>query len=87
MPTSKGALYTINEANEEGIPSKMPWLVMMVKYTAGTQFRAKFRIEAPIAFSLNPSRRPIFADAPKFVTFNGMTELIKLGEKKDPDFT
>ena len=88
FPYAKEAVWTLEEANQEGIPWRIPSLVVLVKYTAGSHFKAKFTIDAKIGWSINPMRWPIFAEASKPVTFDGKTELAPEGDGEfDNDFT
>ncbi len=87
FPIANEAVWTLEEVKQEGIPWRIPSLVTLIKYIPGTQFEAKFTIDAKVGFSINPMRWPIFADAPKPVLFDGKAQLILEGEEIDSDFT
>ena len=88
FPLAKEAVWTLEEANQEGLPWRIPSLVLLLKRTSATRFKAKFTIDAKIGWSINPMRWPIFAEAAKPVTFDGETQLIPEGEEElDQDFT
>ena len=54
LPYPRKVHWTLNEANKEGIPLRIPYLVVLVTYKAGRPFKLKFTIDASIGSSLNP---------------------------------
>ena len=88
----QGVLWNLNEAKEEGIPLRIPSLVVLVTTKAhdtGTPFRlkVKFSINASIGLSLNPQRSSIFARPVEPVLLDDTMQLIPDGSSVDPDFT
>lgn len=88
-------LWSLNEAKEEGIPLRIPSLVVLVTKANETgkpfRFRVKFSINASIGLSLNPKRSSIFANIfakpVEPVLLDDTMQLIPTGNEVDPDFT
>ena len=87
FPQPKKVHWSLNEANEEGIPWRIPYLVVLVTYKAGRPFKVKFAINASIGPSLNPQRWQIFAKSLEPVPLHDGMQLIPSGGKVDDDFT
>lgn len=87
FPHPKKVQWNLNEANEEGIPLRIPHLVVLVTYKAGNPFKLKFAIDASIGLSLNPQRWPIFAKSLEPVLLFDEMQLIPTGNEIDSDFT
>ena len=87
----QGVLWNLNEAKEEGIPLRIPSLVVLVTkaHDAGQPFRlkVKFSINASIGLSLNPQRSSMFAKPVEPVRLDDTMQLIPDGDSVDPDFT
>ena len=87
----QGVLWTLNEAKEEGIPLRIPSLVVLVTKANETskpfRFKVKFSINASIGLSLNPQRSSIFAKPVEPVLLDDTMQLIPTGDEVDPDFT
>lgn len=83
FPLANEAVWTLEEANSEGIPWRIPPMVLLLKYHAGVPFRARFEIDAKVGFSVNPLRwGRIFANPAREVRFDGRTELVLEGERE-----
>ena len=87
IPYPNQAVWTPEEAKEEGIPSRIPSLVFVVRYPPGKPFKAKFSTEAKIGFSLNPMCWSIFAAPVQPVTFNESLPLVPPDEEIDAEFS
>lgn len=87
----QGVLWNLNEAKEEGIPLRIPSLVVLLTkvHDTGKPFRLKlkFSINASIGLSLNPQRSSIFAKPVEPVLLDDSMQLIPDGNEVDPDFT
>ena len=88
----QGVLWNLSEAKEEGIPLRIPSLVVLVTPKAqdtGKPFRLKlkFSMNASIGLSLNPQRSSIFAKPVEPVLLDDTMQLIPDGDEIDPDFT
>ena len=93
---SHGVLWNLNEAKEEGIPLRIPSLVVLVTTTMKAhhetedkpfRFKVKFSINASIGMSLNPQRSSLFAKPVEPVLLDETMELIPTGNEVDADFT
>ena len=90
-----GVLWNLNEAKEEGIPLRIPSLVILVTKAVrengnsndAFRFKVKFSINASIGLSLNPQRSSIFAKPVEPVVLDDRMQLIPAGEEVEPDFT
>ena len=88
----QGVLWNLNEAKEEGIPLRIPSLVVLVTTKAHEtgkpfRFKVRFSINASIGLSLNPQRSSIFAKPVEPVLLDDTMQLIPTGNEVDPDFT
>ena len=91
VKSEKGVLWNLEEAMEEGIPLRIPSLVVLVTNAHETgepfRFKLKFSIKASIGLSLNPQRSSIFAKPVEPVLLDDSMQLIPTGNEVDPDFT
>ena len=85
LPKRKKVRWSLNEANEEGIPWRIPYLVILFRYKAGKPFKVKFAINASIAFSMNPQQ--IFAPSLKPIPLSDGMQLIPTWDDVDQYFT
>lgn len=84
---AREAVWTLEEANQEGLPQMIPSLVIMVKCLPGESFMADFDVEAKVGFSMNPLRWPLLRGTPKPVHFDGMTEYLPFEGPLNRDFS
>ena len=87
LPRFRKVHWSLNEANQEGIPWRIPYLVVLMTYAAGKPFKIKFAINASIGPSLNPQRWQIFAKSLEPVSLDEGMKLIPTGGEVDRDFT
>ena len=87
FPCATQAVWTIEEANQEGIPLRIPSMVVLLRHKGNAAFTAKFTIHAKVGFSMNPMRLPILTAPLKPVNFDGKRQLIKQGQQVDDDFS
>ncbi len=89
VKSRRGVLWSLSEAKEEGIPLRIPSLVVLVTKAHETgqsfRFKVKFSIDASIGLSLNPQRS--FAKPVEPVLLDDTMQLIPTGDEVDPDFT
>jgi len=52
-------VWTLNDAMKEGIPWRIPSLVIMLKSPVGKPFSAKFKVQTTVAYLINFLRLPI----------------------------
>ena len=83
----KKVQWSLNEAKQEGIPLRIPSLVVLVKYKASRPFKLKLEIDASIGPSLNPQRWSIFAKPLGPISLDEGMQLIPYGNEIHPDFT
>ena len=87
--------WSLNEAKSEGIPLRVPSLVVLVTHEAhetGRPFKFNLRlsIDVSIGLSVNPQRSPIWSMLSKPlqpILLNDTRQLIPYGSNIDPDFT
>lgn len=87
FPVAKEVVWTLEEAVQEGIPWRIPPLVIMLKSPAGEKFSARFKVQTRVNFSINPLRSPLLAGPAKRVEFDGQSELFATGKELPRDFT
>jgi hypothetical protein len=87
FPLAKEVVWTLNEAMEEGIPWRIPSLVILLKSPVGKPFSAKFKVQTKVAYSINFLRLPIREGPPLPVQFDGTSELVPPGRELNRDFT
>ena len=76
------------EAKQEGLPWRIPPMVILVQHPGNTALSVRLTIDAKISFSLNPMRWPMMRVAPKPVKLDGHTELVLPEEQTvDRDFS
>ena len=85
-------LWSLNEANQEGIPLRVPSFVVLLTHKAHQtgrpfNFKLKFSIEASIGLSLNPQRWSVFAPRLEPVRLENTMQLVPLGKEIDSDFS
>ena len=87
FPTAKEAFWTLEEAKQEGLPWRIPPMVILAQHPPNTALSLRLSIDAKIGFSLNPLRWPMMKVAPKPVRLDGYTELLLSEEQAvDRDF-
>ena len=88
FPTAKEAFWTLEEAKQEGLPWRIPPMVILAELPQGTALSVRISIDAKIGFSLNPMRWPMMRVAPKPMRLDGHTELLLPEEQAvDRDFS
>jgi hypothetical protein len=87
FPKAKEALWTLEEAKQEGIPWRIPSMIVLLKCSPGATFSGKFNVQAKVNASMNPLSWRLLKGATNAVTFDGKTELIPYGEELNRDFT
>ena len=89
----QGVLWNLNEAKEEGIPLRIPSLIVLVMTKAHEtlgkpfRFKVKFSINASIGLSLNLQLSFMLAKPVDFVLLDDSMQLIPIGDDVDLDFT
>ena len=87
--------WSLSEAHSEGIPLRVPSLVVLVTHEAhetGKHFKFKLKpsIDASIGLSMNPLRSPIWSmlsNPLQPILLDDTRQLIPYGNDIDPDFT
>ena len=81
--------WNLSEAFEEGIPLRVPSLVVLVTHRPDKpfRFRLKFDIDASIGFSLNPQRWRSLGKKVEPVLLEDTMQLVSLDNTVDSDFT
>ena len=87
FPVAQEAVWTLEEANQEGLPQAVPFFVVMMKCNSGESFTANFDLEAKVGFSINPLRWPLLRSTPKPVHFDGLAEYAPAEGPLDRDFS
>lgn len=78
---AKEVVWKLNEATEEGIPWRIPSLVIMLKSSVSKQFSAKFKVQTKVAYSINFLRLPLLEGPPIPVHFDRTSELVAPGKE------
>ena len=87
FPKAKEAVWTLEEAKQEGIPWRIPSIIVIIKYSPGAGFFANFNVQAKVNASLNPRSWAVSKASATPVLFDGKAELIPPSEELDSDFT
>jgi|ERR1700761_1742744 len=88
FPKAKEAVWTIQEAKQEGIPWRIPSMIVILKCSPGAKFVARFNVQAKLNASMNPLNWQLLKGSakPAPVSFDGEAELIPPAEDLDRDF-
>ena len=87
FPKAKEAVWTLEEAKQEGIPWKIPSMIVIMKCSPEAAFVANFNVQAKVNASMDPRSWVISKASAKPVVFDGKAELTPPGEELDSDFT
>ena len=89
FPKAKEAVWTLEEAKQEGVPWRIPSMIVVLKCSPGAKFVATFNVQTKVNASMNPLSWTLLKGSakPAPVPFDGKAELIPPTEELDKDFT
>ena len=76
FPTARTAFWILEEAKQEGLPQRIPPMVISARHPQNAALSVRLCIDAKTGFSLNPGRWPMMKVTPKPVRLDEYTELL-----------